>query len=338
LKLRESGTIERWPGAVNRIEVTFAAGLVYDGPPYHRKPWRKVTMRPYSAAPKAIALILAATLGIVLMNTCAKLVSPAHDPIELVFYRGLTALALLVPYMALTRPLGMFTTRRVGAHLYRALVGNLGVGFVFWAYSLLPMADATALLFASPLFVTALSPLLLKERIDAARWLAVIVGFGGVLLIVRPSTVLLSRPAALIGLAAALMIALVDMALRNLGRTDDPLTTVFFFLLIGVLVSGVYTGWRGSWPRGEHLAILAVMGVFTAIQQVAKTTAYRHAEASFLAPYTYSAIIWATITGWLFWRELPTVEVILGTVVIVASNLYLVWREVTAKGIQVQLP
>jgi drug/metabolite transporter (DMT)-like permease len=135
------------------------------------------------------------------------------------------------------------------------------------------------------------------------------------------------------------MMALVDMALRNLGRTDDPLTTVFFFLLIGVLVSGIYTGFRGSLPRLGHLPLLAAMGAFTAIQQVAKTTAYRHAEASFLAPYTYSAIIWATLMGWLFWRDLPTLEVVLGTVVIIASNLYLVWREVsTAAGKPVSRP
>jgi drug/metabolite transporter (DMT)-like permease len=287
-------------------------------------------MAAHGTALKAIGLILVATLGIVLMNTCAKLVSEGHDPIELVFYRGLTALALLVPYMALTRPLSIFTTRRMGAHLYRALVGNLGVGFVFWAYSLLPMADTTALLFAAPLFVTALSPLLLKERVDASRWLAVLVGFGGVLLIVRPSADLLSEPGALIGLAAALMMALVDMALRNLGRTDAPLTTVFYFILIGVLVSGGYTAFRGSLPHGAHLVIFAAMGAFTAIQQVAKTTAFRHAEASFLAPYTYSAILWATLMGWLFWRELPSLAVVAGSLVIIASNLYLILRKVAA--------
>ena len=281
-------------------------------------------MRPTT---KAIGLILTATLGIVLMNTCAKLVSTGHNPVEMVFYRGLAALALLVPYMALTRPLSVFTTKRAGAHLYRALVGNLGVGFVFWAYSLLPMTDTTALLFAAPIFVAALSPLLLKEKMDATRWTAVLVGFGGVLLIVRPSPALLGQPAALIGLAAALMIALVDMALRNLGRTDDPLTTVFFFILIGVAVSGAYTLVWGSRPRLEHLGILVAMGVFTAIQQVAKTTAFRHAEASFLAPYPFTAIIWATMAGWLFWRELPSPTVILGTMVIIASNLFLVRRE-----------
>ena len=268
------------------------------------------------------------------MNTCAKLVSTDHNAVELVFYRGLTALALLVPYMALTRPMSVFTTRRAGAHLYRALAGNLGVGFVFWAYSLLPMADTTALLFAAPLFTTALSPILLKERVDGARWLAVLVGFGGVLLIVRPSPALIGHPAALIGLAAALMMALVDMALRNLGRTDDPLTTVFYFILIGVVVSGVYTLFWGSAPRRAHLGVLAAMGAFTAIQQVAKTTAFRHAEASYLAPYTYSAIVWAALAGWLFWRELPSLPVILGALVIIASNLYLVWGEmaVTVEG------
>lgn len=284
-------------------------------------------MPPHGAASRAIGLIIIATLGIVLMNTCAKLVSTDHNPVEMVFYRGLAALALLVPYMAVTRPASVFTTRRMGAHLYRALVGNLGVGFVFWAYTLLPMTDTTALLFAAPLFTTALSPLLLKERIDSARWLAVLVGFCGVLLIVRPSPALLGQPAALIGLAAALMMALVDMALRNLGRTDDPLTTVFFFIVIGVLISGAYTLFWGSRPRLEHLGILAAMGLFTAIQQVAKTTAYRHAEASFLAPYTYTAIIWATMAGWLFWKDLPSLAVVLGTVVIIASNLFLIWRE-----------
>jgi drug/metabolite transporter (DMT)-like permease len=192
----ESGTIKRCPGAVNRIEVALAAGLVYDSSPDDQKPWKESTMRSHSAPPKAIALILVATLGSVLMNTCAKLVSQAHDPIELVFYRGLTALALLVPYMAMTRPLSIFTTRRMGAHLYRALVGNLGVGFVFWAYSLLPMADATALLFAAPLFVTALSPLLLNERIDAARWLAVLLG---TLIIIASNLYLVWREAATAG-------------------------------------------------------------------------------------------------------------------------------------------
>jgi drug/metabolite transporter (DMT)-like permease len=275
------------------------------------------------AAHKGIFLMLLATLCIVLMNTCARASSVAHGPVEMVFYRGVVALGLLVPYMLATRPVAVFKSRRIGAHLYRAAVGNIGVGLVFWAYSLLPMANATALLFAAPLFVTALSPLLLKEHVDGTRWAAVAVGFGGILLIARPSVNLLGDPASLVGLGAALCIALVDMALRNLGRTEDPLTTVFYFILGGVILSAPYTLIYGDLPTGGMLPRLAGIGVFTAIQQLAKTAAFRFAEASFLAPYTYSAIVWASIAGWLLWRERLSVAVAAGTVVVIACNLFI---------------
>ncbi len=276
---------------------------------------------------KGIILILIATLGIVLMNTCVKMSSLAHNPIEMMFYRGIIALSLLVPYMLLAQSPGVFKTKRLKVQLYRAIVGNLGVGFVFWAYTLLPMADATALLFAAPLFVAALSPLLLKEKTDRYRWSAIIVGFGGILLIARPSVSMLSNPASGIGLAGALCMALVDMALRNLGKTDDPLTTVFYFMLVGVVISGPYTLIFGSIPDRDILPWIIGIGIFTAIQQLTKTTAFRLAEASFLAPYTYTAIVWATLSGWIFWKDFPSPIVVTGTLAVIASNLFIVWRE-----------
>ena len=284
------------------------------------------------AVNKGVFLILLATLCIVLMNACARASSVAHGPVEMVFYRGVVALGLLVPYMLATRPVSVFKSRRIGAHLYRAAVGNIGVGLVFWAYSLLPMANATALLFAAPLFVAALSPLLLKERVGGTRWVAVTVGFGGILLIARPSVNLLADPASLVGLGAALCIALVDMALRNLGRTEDPLTTVFYFLLVGVILSAPYTLTYGSLPTGTMLPWIAGIGIFAAIQQLAKTAAFRFAEASFLAPYTYSAIVWASIAGWLLWRERLTVTVSAGTIVVVACNLIILRQMRPASG------
>ncbi len=286
----------------------------------------------YANVFKGITLILIATFSIVLMNTCAKMSSLTHDPIEMLFYRGVVALILLVPYMMLTRPASIFRTRRIKTHLYRAVVGNLGVGFVFWTYSLMPMADATSLLFAAPLFVAVLSPVMLGERVDRYRWAAVMVGFGGILLIAKPSGDLFANPASLIALAAALCVALVDIALRNLGRTDEPLTTVFFFLLIGVLISGPYTFLCGSLPGRPILPWMIGIGVFAAVQQVAKTTAYRLAEASLLAPYTYSSIVWATMTGWIFWQDFPTLSVLLGTTVVIGSNLFIIWQERKKNG------
>lgn len=277
--------------------------------------------------PKGILLFLLATGCIVMMNTCAKICSRAHGPVELVFYRGLVALAILVPYMIATRHLSVFTTRRLRVHLWRAFLGNVGVGLIFWAYALLPMADATSLLFAAPLFVTALSPALLGERIDRWRWIAVVVGFGGILMIARPSAGIFSTPASLVALGGAFFGAMVDITLRSLGRTDDPLTTVFYFILIGVIISCPYTLFFGTFPSPDLLPWIAGIGIFSAIQQVAKTTAFGLAEASVLAPCGYSAILWATLTGWIFWQELPTVSVAFGTVVVVASNLAIAWRE-----------
>jgi len=245
----------------------------------------------------------------------------------MMFYRGVIALSLLVPYMLIIQKPGVFKTKRIKVQLYRAIVGNMGVGFVFWAYALLPMADVTALLFASPLFVTALSPALLKEKTDRYRWSAVIVGFGGILLIAKPSVSMLFNPASVIGLAGALCMALVDMALRNLGKTDDPLTTVFYFILVGVVISGPYTLIFGSVPDMNILPWIIGIGIFTVIQQVAKTTAFRFAEASFLAPYTYTAIVWATLSGWIFWKDFPSFPVLMGTLVVIGSNLFIVWRE-----------
>ena len=272
---------------------------------------------------KGVVLILVATVGIVLMNTCAKMSSPAHGPIEMLFYRGLIALSLLIPYMVLTQPTSVFKTKRIKTHLYRAIVGNLAVGLVFWAYALLPMADATALLFAAPLFVTILSPIMLHENVDRHRWIAVIIGFGGILLVAKPSGEMLTNPASLIALAAALCVALVNIALRNLGRTDNALTTVFYFILFGVLISGPYTIIYGSTPNLEFLPWIIGIGIFAAIQQVAKTTAYRFAEASLLAPYTYTSIVWATLIGWIIWREFPTLSVMTGTLVVIGSNLFM---------------
>ncbi|WP_054700853.1 DMT family transporter [Desulfosarcina cetonica] len=156
--------------------------------------------------------------------------------------------------------------------------------------------------------------------------MAVFLGFGGILLIARPSMGILNDRAAIVGLGAALCIALVDMALRNLGKTENPLTTVFYFILGGVIISAPHTLIAGHLPAGRMLPWMAGIGVFTVVQQLAKTAAYRHAEASFLAPYTYTAILWATLVGWLVWHEGVSVRVMIGTAVVVASNLFILRR------------
>lgn len=275
-----------------------------------------------------IALYVIATLLIIVMNAFVKAASEYHDPVEAVFYRGLIAMALLLAWAAYKRQLrSICRTTRIRSHLGRAVAGNIGVVMVFWAYALMPMADVTALLFAAPLLVTMLSALLLKEQVGRYRWSAVIIGFGGVLMIAQPSGEHYASYALFVALAAALSTALVQIFLRELGKTEDALTTVFYFLAFGIAGSGVYMVFAGSWPHPAAIIPLLGAGIAGGIQLIIKTQAFRLAEASLLSPFAYTSILWATLIGWFYWGDLPTLPVVGGTVIVIASNLFILWRE-----------
>lgn len=281
---------------------------------------------------KGILLFVLATFLIICMNAFAKMASDHHDPVEVVFYRGIVAMLLLLGFVAVTRRRAMidvFKTARPLAHLGRSVAGNIGVILIFWAYALLPMADVTAMLFISPLIVTALSVPILGEKVGAWRWSAVLIGFAGVLLIANPGGQGLNSWLFLLPLAAAFFTALVNIFLRQLGRTEDAMTTVFYFLLFGILVTGLYMPFGGQWPQADAVWVLLGAGITGGLSLMIKTEAFRMAEASLLSPFTYTSIVWATLFGWLFWGDLPTLWVITGAAIIIASNLVVAWRERT---------
>jgi len=287
-----------------------------------------VTQRPG----RAIALIIAATFLIVVMNAFAKLATDYHTPIEVVFYRGVVAMLLLLGYAATLKRFDIYKTARLKSHVGRGLAGNLGVVMVFWAYSLMPLADITALLFAAPLVVTLMAALFLKEKVGPYRWSAVLVGFLGVILIAQPAGGSWLSLGILVALGATFANALVVIFLRELGKTEEALTTVFYFLLFGVLFTAPYMMIVGSLPVQEALWPLLGTGVAGGLQLLIKTQAYRYAEASLLSPFTYSAIVWAMLLGWLFWGDLPTLPIIAGAAIIIAANLFIIWREKRAAG------
>lgn len=274
-----------------------------------------------------IALYLAATILIVVMNAFVKKATEYHTPIEAVFYRGIVAMALLLGYATFKGRFDLYKTTRIKSHLGRAIAGNIGVTMVFWSYSLMPMADATAMLFAAPLIVTVFSALLLKEYVGPYRWAAVATGFIGVLLIAHPSGADYPHYAIAVVLTAACSTAAVQIFLRELGKTEDALTTVFYFLAFGITFSGIYMVFKGHAPDPHAVIPLLCAGVASGIQLIIKTQAFRLAEASLLSPFSYSSIIWATMAGWLFWGSLPTATVIAGTIVVISSNLFILWRE-----------
>lgn len=261
------------------------------------------------------------------MNAFAKAAAEYHDPLEIVFYRGVVALALLLAYIAFKKRADFYKTARIKSHIGRALVGNFGVFTVFWSYKLLPMADVTALLFSAPLIVTMLSALILKEHVGIYRWAAVVTGFVGVLLIIGPDAGTFGDYKSFVPLLAAFSTALVAIFLRDLGKTEDSITTVFYFLLFGVLFSGIYMLFSGTLPVPDAADLLVATGIAAFVQLMMKTESFRLAEASLLSPFSYIMLLWAIIIGWVFWGDVPGMEVLCGAAVIIASNLFITWRE-----------
>lgn len=274
-----------------------------------------------------IILFLLADFFIVAMNAFAKGAAPHHAPVEILFYRSIVAMFFLLAYLALTVRRNVYKTTRIKSHIWRALIGNAGVVLNFQALSLMPMADVTALLFTAPLMVTILAALILKEQVASHRWLAVVAGFAGVLLISHPAGQNLALPGLLAAMGSALCNALVILLLRDLGRTEDALTTVFYFLSFGILFSGIYMIFFGHMPYPHTAWLLAGTGIAGGLQLLLKTQAYRIAEASLLSPFTYISLLWATLIGLIFWGSVPTIWTAAGAAIIIASNLFIIWRE-----------
>ena len=272
-------------------------------------------------------MTIAAGFLIISMNGFAKKAAEFHDPIEIVFYRGLVAMALLLVYIAIKGRKDFYKTKRIKTHFGRALIGNCGVFTVFWSYKLLPMAEVTALLFSSPLIITIMSALILKESVGIYRWMAVAVGFIGVIMIMGPTADLISGYVIIIPLISSFCMASVSIYLRHLGKTEDAITSVFYFLLFGITYSAIYMMFKGTLPTPSATFLLACVGVASFVQLVLKTEAFRLAEASLLSPFTYLMLIWSVIIGWLFWGDIPSIQVLIGAGVIIISNLFITWRE-----------
>ncbi len=224
----------------------------------------------------------------------------------------------------------MLRTRRPFGHLFRGLIGNSAMIIFFLSVARLPLADANALSFASPLFVTALSMPLLGEAVGRHRWTAVAVGFVGVLVMTNPSGNWFSGGSGIgagMGVLAAFMSALMTITIRQLNKTEAPVTIVFYFATIGTLLFGAMLPFFWSMPTLWEWAGLGLVGLIGGLSQLLMTNAYRHAPASTLAPFGSVSILWSTVLGFLIWSELPASRVLAGSVIVISSGLYIIYRE-----------
>ena len=276
----------------------------------------------------AIGIRVAATLLLTTMFALAKVIqSFGVNLIEIVFYRQ--AIAIL-PVLALVIPstgLASLKTQRPWLHASRTAVGTTGMILNFLTISLLPLAETQALWFATPLFATILSALILRETVGIHRWSAVAFGFVGVIIVMQPQSGHLPILGATTGLTAALLTAFVTILLRQLGRTEPALTTVFWFFTMSAIPLALVMPWFAQSHAPIVWLLLIGMGVVGGLGQVALTMSLQYAPVSTVAPVDYASLIWSTLFGFWLFAEVPTAWTWLGASLIVASGLYIVWRE-----------
>jgi len=275
-----------------------------------------------------IGLRVGAATSFGFMAAMIKLGSEAGISVpELAFYRFAFGLPPLLAWIALTRNFGAWRTKRPLAHLSRGAIGLATMVLAFSALTYLPLAEAATIGFVAPLFSVMLSALILSEKVGRYRWSAVAVGFIGVLIVIRPSGAGLPPIGLALALAAALGVAAVTITIRQIGRTESMPTTVLWFTLFSMTVTGALLPFFAQAHDARGWAILIALGLFGGIGQLFLTSALRFAPVSVVVPFDYTQLIWAVLLGWAIWDTRPPPTTWLGAAVIVASGLYTVYRE-----------
>jgi drug/metabolite transporter (DMT)-like permease len=277
---------------------------------------------------RGIAIRTLATLLLTSMFAIAKVAQGyGVNVVEIVFFRQLLAIVPVLMLVLIGPGLASLKTRRPWMHASRTAVGTTGMMLNFLTLTLLPLAETQALWFTTPLFATVLSAMILREAVGFHRWSAVAIGFVGVLIVVQPQSGHLPILGAVTGLVSALLTAFVTILLRQLGRTEPALTTVFWFFTMSAIPLAFLMPWFAQAHPPVVWGLLALMGLVGGLGQVALTLSLQHAPVSTLAPVDYASLIWSTLFGIFLFAEIPTPWTWFGAPLIVASGLYIVWRE-----------
>ena len=260
------------------------------------------------------------------MDALAKAAVLLLPVAQLMFLRGLLVLAMLWPMVAREGGIGTLRTAHPWLHFLRIALSAASIGMFFEALRHLPLATTIAICFVAPLIMTALSVPVLGERVGPQRWTAIAVGFAGALVIVRPGPGGLAWPG-LFALLSAAGWAASMVLMRRLARTDSE-PTLLVFQNVGVtLAMGAVAPfvWQPmAWDAGIFIVAMAVTLM---LAQWLQLRAFRYAAVGVIAPFQYLELLWATIFGWLIWSEFPEPQVWLGAAIVVASGLFVIWRE-----------
>jgi drug/metabolite transporter (DMT)-like permease len=264
------------------------------------------------------------------MDAILKVFAGSYPAMQVGAMRGASSLPFVVLGIAITGKWRDVMPVRWGLHLLRGFLALIMLGGFVYAVGILSLADTYTIFFVAPLLVTALSVPILGERVGWRRWLAILVGLSGVLTMIRGSgdvAATLSPYGVVAAVAAAVAYALSAISVRVLTRTDTTVSMVFWFLVMLVVFAGILAapGWVPL--KSEHWPWLIGLGLSGALGQHFITEAFRNAPASVIAPFEYTALLWAVTIDRVFWNVLPGARTLLGGAIVIGSGLYLIWRE-----------
>jgi drug/metabolite transporter (DMT)-like permease len=281
----------------------------------------------HAARLKGIVYMLIAVGSFAGLDTLLKLLSQHYPTMQVSAMRG----AFCLPFLVLPALL-MGTARelkpvRWGWHLARGLLQVALLATFVYALRRLSLADTYAIFLCAPLIVTALSVPLLKEHVGWRRWIAIGVGMCGVLVMLRPSGSNLVTLGALAALLSAVMYATTVVTVSMLTRTEAPASITLWPMVVMTVLTTLYAAPNWVGIRIEHWGWLIATGAVGALGTRMLTEAFRAAPASVVAPFEYTALLWGVAIDWLLWNTLPSLRVCIGGAVVIASGLFLIWRE-----------
>jgi drug/metabolite transporter (DMT)-like permease len=259
-------------------------------------------------------------------GTVKWLIGAEYSVAQIVAVRGWIIVALLLLWVPRTGGFGALRSRRPLAHLGRIAVGFGAVFLFFTSLKTLPLADATVIFFGATFIMTALSALALGERVGVHRWGAVGIGFAGVYVAARPGGDM-PPPEALYAVAASLCYAVLMLGGRWLGRTEPVFRLVFYYNAGTALIASLFLPFAWQPMAGAHIGMIVVTAALGLAGHVCLTRAFNAAPVGVIAPFEYSAIVWAALIGFVVWGDVPAGHVYLGGAIIILSGLYVVRRE-----------
>ncbi|QGZ34153.1 DMT family transporter [Stappia indica] len=280
-----------------------------------------------------IALKVVSALVFTGMIAMVKLLDGAYPVGEVIFARSFFGMLPVLLVIAWQGKLAeAFSTQRPWGHISRAIVGGTAMSLWFAAIARLPLPDATAISFSAPLVTVALAAIILREKVRAYRWSAVVVGFLGILIILSPhlSGVAPTEEAslgAMLAFASAIFMALAMITVRRLTGTERTSTIVVWFAAVTSVFALMSAPFGWVLPDLNDAIILVAIGLSGGVGQILLTQSYRYADASTIAPFEYTTMLWTVLVGWIVFAEVPTLEVIGGAIIVIGAGVFVIFRE-----------